>query len=251
MTNKYTRNILLSFSISVLILLISSVASYFSITRLLESEQWVSHTYQVIDRLDFIISRMKDAETGQRGYLLTGDKVFLEPYSGSMQEVAEALNAVNSLTIDNPIQQHNIPLLEKMIDQKYTLIKRTIADKEQGIPVTEPILLQGKEIMDGIRLQVKNMEVSESQLLASRQSDLKTFTTYTPILVALGALISLLITGLFYNRVKRNLDDNARLEADLQFKNENTQKEIEAISTMAKKISEGNYKARIDNSRVQ
>ncbi|TDO20174.1 CHASE3 domain-containing protein [Pedobacter duraquae] len=248
MTKKYIRNIRLSFGISILILLISSIASYFSITKLLESEKWVSHTFQVIDKLDFIVSRMKDAETGQRGFLLTGDKVFLEPYTGSQNEVAAALEAVSGLTIDNSVQQQDIPVLEQMIDQKYTLIKKTIVDKERGIPVTEPILLQGKEIMDGIRVQVIKMEVAENQLLLRRQKELKKFITYTPIFVAIGAILSLLITGFFYNRIQRNLDENSKLEQDLNVKNQTTQKEIEEITKMAKKISEGNYSARIDNS---
>jgi len=248
MTKKYTRNILFSFAVSIVILLISSIASYFSIIKLLESEKWVSHTFQVIDRLDFIISRMKDAETGQRGYLLTDDKVFLEPYTGSQQEVTDTLEIVSALTSDNAVQQRNIPVLEKMIAQKYALIKKTITDKDRGIPVTEPVLLQGKQIMDGIRIEVRNMEAVESQLLLSRQKDLKKFTNYTPILVALGALISLLITGIFYRRVQRNLDENNKLEQELQLKNVKTQQEIEVISDMAKKISEGNYNARIKDS---
>ncbi|SHN07139.1 CHASE3 domain-containing protein [Chitinophaga sp. CF418] len=62
------------------LLVVSSVASFFSIRNLLQSAFWVDHTNAVIYRLENTLSFMKDAETGQRGYLLTGDEDFLEPY---------------------------------------------------------------------------------------------------------------------------------------------------------------------------
>jgi len=102
------RNLLIGFSISLLILILSSVASYISIKSLLNSAQLVEHSNLVSKKTNEIISTMKDAETGQRGFLLTGEPAFLEPYNGSYDKVLGMIADVKDLTKDNPEQQTNM-----------------------------------------------------------------------------------------------------------------------------------------------
>jgi CHASE3 domain sensor protein len=83
MKNTFKRNLLIGFSASLLILIISSTASFVSIQNLLVSADLVNHTHQGINELRDIRTAVIDAETGQRGYLLTGDEDFLEPYRNS------------------------------------------------------------------------------------------------------------------------------------------------------------------------
>ena len=81
------RNLLIGFGVSLLILIISSVASYLSIQNLLESQEEVRHTRSIVTKLEQTISIAKDAETGQRGFLITSQSDFLEPYNGSQARV--------------------------------------------------------------------------------------------------------------------------------------------------------------------
>lgn len=87
------------FSLSFFVLIVSSVFSYLSLSALNNSGAQVRHTYEVINKLDSVVSTMKDAETGYRGYLLTGNEVFLEPYRGSQNRVVDALNQAEILTM--------------------------------------------------------------------------------------------------------------------------------------------------------
>src|SRR5580698_5769252 len=80
---RLLRNLQIGFGLSLLILIITSVASYSSIYNLLGASKWVDHTDSVIQATNNVLSTLKDAETGQRGYLLTGDTVYLRPYYGS------------------------------------------------------------------------------------------------------------------------------------------------------------------------
>lgn len=248
MANSFKRNILLGLGLSLAALIISSAASYISIKKLLESENWVEHTTKVIQGLDNVISRIKDAETGQRGYLLTGDPVFLEPYTGSKDDVMAYIDEVRLLTADNAAQQKDFPRLDQLIQKKYTFINKTVADRRRGIPVTVSNLLYGKNILDSIRTQIHTMEQREQKLMIARTLRMDTLASYTPMLIVIASLVALVVTYAFYRRMKNNLLDNERLQLELERKEADTQKHIQVISDLAEKIAKGNYDFRIKNS---
>jgi CHASE3 domain sensor protein len=248
MINTFKRNIRLGLGVSLAALIISSAASYISINKLLESDHWVDHTFQVIQDLDGIISRFTDAETGQRGYLLTADAVFLEPYNGSKEDILELIDHVQLLTADNKTQQKDFPYLYDLVEKKYAFITNTISERRRGIPVTERRLLEGKSIMDKIRKQIRVMEQRERKLLASRTSKMDMFTTFTPMLILFASFIAVVVTYAFYRRMKNNLADNQKLQGILEHKEGVTEKNIKVISDLAEQISKGNYEVRIKDS---
>ena len=251
MVNTFKRNIRLGLGISLLALIISSTASYISIHKLLDSNQWVNHTSIVIQGLDDILSRMKDVETAQRGYLLTDDEVFLEPYKGSREDVTVDIDHVQLLTADNKWQQKDFPYLNSLINQKYAIVNRTIADKKKGIPVTKTSLLEGKNIMDHIRKQIHLMKYREHQLMSIRTSRVHSLSTFTPLLILLASLIAVIVTFVFYRRMKDNLADNQWLMEELERKGKNTQKNIGTISRLAEQLAKGNYEMRIKDTDLK
>ena len=76
------------------ILVIIGGTSYWSTTQLIDNSKEVTHTHEVLADLEELLSVMKDAETGQRGYLLTGDDRYLIPYDTALKEVEQRLTAV-------------------------------------------------------------------------------------------------------------------------------------------------------------
>ena len=76
MMNTFKRNLIIGYGLSLLLLIVTAIASYSSIESLLDSQARVNHTNAVINKLEEVISVSKDAETGQRGYLLTGQENF-------------------------------------------------------------------------------------------------------------------------------------------------------------------------------
>jgi len=121
MKQRLTRNLQIGFGLSLLFLVVISVASYVSIQDLFKSSDLVDHSNMVIQKLEYTISIMKDAETGQRGYLLTDNDVFLEPYNGSYKKAVNTVNEFEQLTKDNPQQQLNA------VKIKTILLNRLIA----------------------------------------------------------------------------------------------------------------------------
>lgn len=96
------RRLLAGFGLSAAVLMMVAVVSYRNAYLLIENDAWVAHSHQVRIELADLLSELKDAETGQRGYLLTGDDSYLEPYKTALGSIQTTLANLRKLTADNP-----------------------------------------------------------------------------------------------------------------------------------------------------
>src|SRR5215217_4839433 len=239
------NNLRIGLGLSLLILFVSSLASYKSITNLIESADLVSHSNEVMTSLDAIISTLKDAETGQRGYLLTGDKVFQEPFNGAKQSAVDLLSKVTVATQDNKLQQENAGRLRQIIEGRLSVIEKTIEMKDRGETITVSELLEGKKYMDDARALIKTMQGEEKRLLDERTGVLNQQAGYTPLLILIAAALAVLITLFFYMRVSRDFTARVKLQEELKAKNEEIDNRIEVIQGIAGQISNGDYQLRL------
>jgi CHASE3 domain sensor protein len=92
-----------------------------SVQGLEDSHRWVDHTWEVIAQVERVISAAKDAETGSRGYLLTGDQKFLEPYRKAKTELPVSLSAFQQLTSDNQSQQVRAEEMRQVMEHRLYL----------------------------------------------------------------------------------------------------------------------------------
>src|SRR3954447_16694333 len=95
----------INFAVVMAAVVVVGTISHQSTTQLVESGKWVAHTHQVLSEIEGLLSALKDAEVGQRGYLVTGDETYLEPYLSSRASIDQCLRDVRQLTSDNPVQQ--------------------------------------------------------------------------------------------------------------------------------------------------
>jgi CHASE3 domain sensor protein len=86
------------------------------------SVQWVSHTNEVLTRLEAVLSTLKDAETGQRGYLLAGEASYLEPYREAVDRLPGQIAALRQLTLDNPPQTARVLRLDELATQRMAIL---------------------------------------------------------------------------------------------------------------------------------
>ena len=247
MKTTLKNNLRLGLGLSLIILFISSLASYVSISNLIKSTELVKHSDQVILDAENIISYLKDAETGQRGYLLTGNKVFLTPYYGASDSAAAILKKVEKATEDNPLQQKNVAGLRNVLTKRMGIIKSTIEIKELGGAVDPTVLFQGKVYMDEARETVNAMVKEERRLLEERTVELNKLTSYTPILILIAAALAILITLFFYRKVSVDFDERVKLQEEIESKKYEMEKRIAAIKEIASQISNGNYGVKLDS----
>jgi len=243
------RNLQIGFGLSLLILIISSIASYSSIQNLLSSARQVDHTDSVINRLEMALSTLKDAETGQRGYLLTGDTTYLRPYNGAQEKALTFVNDVRRMTADNPTQTQNARELYEIISQRLTILQQLIDGKRENNLINLEDLKKGQGSMEEARRVVARMQTEEHRLMELRVERMQKFSSYTPILIMAAAALAILITLFFYRRVVGDYHERLALYAELQQKDEDIGRRIDIISGIADKISDGQYNVRVSDEQ--
>jgi CHASE3 domain sensor protein len=212
MNTAFKRNLVISFGISLLLVLSSSITSYISIRNLLYSQAMVDHSNAVIIKLENAISILKDGETGQRGYLITGKAEFLEPYNGALEKVNRIIDEIETLTIDNMAQQQNISQLKDMVTKRYALLQAVIDDKKLGRAPSLEAMETGRMQMDGIRRLTQQMQDREQALLAERTSSVNKFAAYTSALLLIAALLSIIVTVASFLRINNDLKRRTALQ---------------------------------------
>ena len=243
------RNLQVGFGLSLLILIISSVASYSSIHNLLDGSRWVDHTDSVINHLNVTLSTLKDAETGQRGFLLSDDTVYLRPYHGAQDRALATIDQVQSLTRDNPVQQENVKELRDVVAHRLTILQSVIDQKRADNIYSPADLRKGRDYMDEVRMIVQRMQDEEHRLLAIRIEKVQRYSSYTPILIMVAAALSILITIFFYRRVHKDYLERASLYAELQEKDADIARRIAIIGDIADQISAGKYQVRVSDDQ--
>ncbi|RRA98839.1 response regulator [Larkinella rosea] len=253
--NSVIRQLQIVFSFSILLLLLSLVASFYSTQKLISNSQLVNHTNQVLIEAENIISYVKDAETGQRGFIITLDPLFLQPYNGAYEKVQASYNSVRNMTADNRIQQKSLSEAKTLFDAKFVQMQRIIdMAKRNKYFVNDTIsrqseMIRGKKIMDDLRSLINQIKMDENALLNRRIEQQQIYITYTPYLLVIAAFISVLITASAYLRIKKDLDDRLAKQKLAEEKYRETAARITVMEDITSDIAEGNYAIRSEDNK--
>jgi methyl-accepting chemotaxis protein WspA len=194
------------FGLALVALVIIGVASYLSINRLLATAHMVDHTYQVINTIDDLSLELINVETGQRGYTITGNESFLEPYLAGVAKVPEGIAAIRKLTADNKSQQDLLDKLEPVIAKRLAFSKEVTEldkNKDHEGSVKRIASSDGKRLMDEIQQIAGRMRNAESDLLKTRTDESNANARNTILTIAMGipsATVLLIVFGFFIIR---------------------------------------------------
>jgi signal transduction histidine kinase/CheY-like chemotaxis protein/CHASE3 domain sensor protein len=248
------RQLQIVFSVSSFLLIASLVASFFSIQKLITNSRLVNHTNEVLIEAENIISFIKDAETGQRGFIITTDERFLKPFLESESKIAFSYDRLSNLTIDNPLQQKNLQELKSLYSDKFDQMQKII------VMVRDPRLrpdtltrhsemLRGKVIMDKVRILVDLIKSEENKMLEAHLSAQNRYIAFTPILLVIAAFVSLLITGFAYHRIKKDVETRIEEQKLVEEKYKETHQRITYIESTTHKVANGDYSVRSLDSK--
>lgn len=213
------RRIQVGFGALLLVLSANAIVLVRNVQQLAQNEQRITHTYQVIATANQVLSTLKDAETGQRGYLITGNDRFLEPYNSAIAQIDSELSRLKTLTVDNSVQQSRLQQLDQTVDQKLAELRTTIdlrRTQGEATAARQVRTERGKQIMDTIRSQVGQIVAEENRLLEIRaqQSEQSFYITVLTFAIATG--LSALFLVLVYQLIRRDRIRRDRSEAQLQ-----------------------------------
>lgn len=184
------------FALALAILLVVGGVSYSSNRKLSQTANWVAHTHLVLEKLERVISLVKDGETGQRGYVLTGQESYLEPYNGTLEATEKTVEELRVLTADNQEQQDRIKKLKPRIKEKFDFMQQTVARRRsQGLDAAISLVLsdQGKKSMDSIRNIIGDMRDAELKLLDKRSQDAADTARNTAYTILLGTALAFVL----------------------------------------------------------
>ncbi len=190
---------LIGFLLAVVAVGIIALLSYQSLQTTTATAANLTQSIEVLGRLQGLLSTLKDAETGQRGFLLTGEESYLAPYTDAKDALPDELKAMRTLFLDRPEQQRRLDGLESLANLKMTELESTIAARRAGKPDAALAIVRtdrGKIYMDRIRVAVGEMESGERQLIAQRAQESRSAATVA-LAVTLGGtgVLLFLIAG--------------------------------------------------------
>ncbi|WP_287127514.1 CHASE3 domain-containing protein [Candidatus Cyanaurora vandensis] len=199
-----TRTIILPV---VLMLLLTGVLLW-QLSYLFTVTQRVEQTDQVIVRMYLLLKRSIDMETGVRGYLLTGELDFLEPYEFGRKKIPPVVDELQLLLQENSTQRERLGIVRQDLDQVQAYNRRLIDLRQQGGNYQDITLqLVGKVQMDQLRENIGTMIIEEEALRDSRS---QTAQQFVPAVVFLSIAIALALAGVLAYFTRKQLIELAQ-----------------------------------------
>ena len=231
-SKRFETGALVGAGLVIAILVASATVTNRDIKRLYDDTALVAHTQEVFNSLDRVMSLVKDGETGQRGYLITGETRYLEPYESAIVLLPPEINRLATLTADNPDHQAAMPKLRELVESRIEKLKEVKElREEQGFEAARqvPVMDRGKELMDALRAHIAQMADYEHSLMAERsQQSTRSFQrALTTSLVSLA--VALASVAAFIALVNRNLRNKTQAAALLHHEREKFEVTLSSI----------------------
>jgi PAS domain S-box-containing protein len=219
MPKRERRLILGGFIAAALTLLVVGWESYRDTLRVAQAAEARKHSFEIHRLLAELTAQLANAETGQRGFLLTGDDAYLEPYRGAIRNLDQLLGNVKNATADNPNQQKHIPELEQLIEKKLAELQRTIDLRNgKGLAAANAVVVggEGKRWMDQIRTILADMENEENHIRALRTAEMTDALKRTARIVLAGNLLSAAVLCAVFALMLHALAERRRAQKALE-----------------------------------
>lgn len=193
---------------SIVILVFISAVSYKHAVSLTDSSEALQHSYAVRNELEQVISFLKDAETGQRGYLLSHDSGMLEPYRHARHKVNKSMYALSILAKGKPEQIDNLDTLYGLITERFAYMNLLLKASDH-ISMRDDLLhnnlVKEKQVMDTIRQQVDRMIGFEQNFLKERKERFRNEISFTPLFTFLLLIFSAMFFIFAYFRLNKQV----------------------------------------------
>ncbi len=258
------KKLLLGFGAVLTVMVIVSVISYTSIKSIIHSAHWVEHTHEVIKAGDNVSAAMIDMETGLRGFLITADMSYLEPYNSGNKNFATYIDEGPKLTSDNPAQVNRWNAIKELKEQWISKWaepeiqkRKEIAKGTNSLTSFKEISARtlGKELFDGIRVKLNELD-NKIPVFNIKEKHLITLTTLDLVNMETGQR-GFLLSGKEaslepYTQGKQNLLEHLKILKNTMPNLANDIKEIEnAVNNWQEQVAEIEIDARRDMNQYK
>ena len=207
--------------------LAAAIAVAVLVARSNEADRLVSHTFEVQQEAHNLLSELRTAENGQRGYVLTQNDRYLKPVEAAIAKVPGLVEGLRKKTADNPSQQARLDRVEPLIGPRIDIIRRSIELTRQGDRDGAIALVatgRGKDLMEEITVEMQQFDREEKGLLAARQEEAKRLRIWLATLIGLALLAAMVLAGVLAvatrQAVSGLLERTRELEAESKLRHE-------------------------------
>jgi PAS domain S-box-containing protein len=225
---KFLKHNLTSFvlvsvlAISVFMLLLAASISYRQIQTLRQSQESVVRSYKIYVELEQLNSYAADAETGQRGFILTRDSIFLHPYYEALEKVKWSFARLNMLTDDDYEQQRSLDTLVFLVNQRFNFLGHVLNTPEAEVAAPDTLkklLLRGREIMTVTLSQIDRMIFNQLQVLKQKEAEHESDQKLSPFAILFVVIFSLFIFIAAFYKINKDLRGLSRSNNQLSINN--------------------------------
>jgi signal transduction histidine kinase len=211
----FKNKIIAGFGTALIILIFVGILSSRSMIADEEDRAWVAHTHIVLEKLDGVLANLLEAETSQRGYLISGEEPYLETFNEARTHVNQRVLELRELTADNPVQHraldHLEPLLAAMLS---TLQYRIVVRDQEGLTAAAKEVSGGSAMlhMTEIRATIADMAQEENTLLKRRTEEVEASLRKTRIMIVTGEVLAVVFLCLAGATVGQGITQRKRAE---------------------------------------
>ena len=242
-----THKIIAWFSGAVLLVMLGVALSFWTFRQIETAAAVRTHTYTILDGAAELLSELRDAETSQRGYLLTSDEAFLQPYLKVRDSIVPHLQRLRAMTLVDSAQQHLAivaPLVEaKMAEMKSVLALQGKHDQSAAVALVRNGA--GKHQMDTIRAEMHSFIDIEQAVLAQREEEFQSSMRKLFALIVAASLLTLVAALAFayflYNESRQRLKNLVHLE---------TRHLLDAQQQISKQLQDTNLTLQVSEERL-
>lgn len=209
-----------AFASAVVLLCVSGLATYLTIVRLMESEKWVVHTYEVQAALGNVDAATVEAGRARSGYVITGTSDFLSNFGDAVPTIYQALEHLRELTRDNPEQQKLCMRLEDLMGRRIVLFRASIELRKsapQDQEGQDEISRRGLPLVSEMTSTMQQMRDEEQKLLEIRAKASRRLFTLAVVVLMITFVLALIMFSIHYRLLASELD--AREQAERSVRN--------------------------------
>ncbi len=190
---------MVSFTGILLLVVLVSAESFWAFNTIEQAALARQQTLVIINQANDLLSALRDAETGQRGYCLTGDSAFLQPYLAVRDNIGTYITLLRSSSLSNPALKH-LDNLEQLVTAKLTGMAQTIELRRSNQTTAMLAMIssgQGRQLMDSIRTEINAFIQLENSVLTDYEAEFQANMRYLFFIIAISCVILLLLAIAF------------------------------------------------------
>jgi CHASE3 domain sensor protein len=195
----FTQRLAVPFAIAIVILVIIVGLGYWATDNLVSNDGWVEHTTQVRTVLARFKLNLETAVSAQRGYLLTGEEAYVEPYQGAAKDAGVQLDRFRQLTADNPEEQRRADAMQPLLDKRLALLKTHLDQRRtSGLDAAVQSVTSdgGQDIMNTLTGLIDDADSTETTLLAARTQTAEQSAYWAKAISLWGGILGVIGVGI-------------------------------------------------------